>query len=65
VSCDKNNTGLRAIDLIAHVNLHTDADGEPLLRPRIHSTKGMSPDTAYRLLLGKDGTRVTLKVIPK
>ncbi len=69
-----NVAGIRDGDIITAIRHHTDIDGNPLVgpdkngkdapMPRIYSTKGMAVEEANRLLLGKQGTRVTLMVIP-
>ena len=56
--------GIRAGDIITHIELKTDAAGNSLPKAKVISTKGMSVDDAYDLFLGKEGTRVTLTVIP-
>jgi len=56
--------GIRAGDLITHITVHTYPDGEPLPKPQVHSTRGMTAEQCYRLLLGKQGTRVTVTIAP-
>jgi len=55
--------GIRSGDLITHIRVTTNANGEPLERPIEHSTKGMTAEQARKLLLGKSGTVVTVRVI--
>jgi hypothetical protein len=56
--------GLRGGDLILEIQLNTDRSGKPLAEPLIVSTKGLSVERAYELLLGDYGTQVILRVLP-
>ena len=55
-------SGLRAGDVILDIIVEHDAGGH--FAPRRFSTKGMSVARASELLLGPEGTRVTLRVVP-
>jgi hypothetical protein len=58
--------GLRSGDVITHITVYqegTDREGNATRTPEVFSTKGMSVEEAYKLLLGKRGTTVSLKVI--
>jgi carboxyl-terminal processing protease len=59
-----HKAGIRAGDIITQIQLKTDAAGNPLPKAKVISTKGMSVDEAYDLFLSKEGTSVTLTVIP-
>jgi hypothetical protein len=59
-----HKAGLRGGDLITHIRLYHDEYGSRLPEPRKLSTKGMTVEQAEQLLLGREGTRVTLTVIP-
>jgi hypothetical protein len=56
--------GLRAGDLITHINVDTDKAGKPLARPRVVPTQGLFAEQADEVFLGMHGTRVKLRVIP-
>lgn len=55
--------GIRGGDLITHITSDRDFAGRQLEQPREYSTKGMTPEQAYELFLGKHGTAFTLKVL--
>ena len=58
------NAGIRAGDIITSIRLTTDFDGKPLPEPKVYSTNGMSVERAYKLIVGPEGTPITLTVIP-
>jgi hypothetical protein len=58
-----HKAGIGAGDLITHIQVDTNAWGEPLPKPAVFSTKGMSVQEAGELLVGARGTRVRLTII--
>jgi hypothetical protein len=56
--------GIRAGDLITHIEMHTDKRGRPLAKPLVLSTKGMTVEQAEKHFLGEEGTRIKLRVVP-
>jgi hypothetical protein len=56
--------GIRAGDLITHIEMHTDKLGKPLAKPLVLSTKGMTVHEAEKHFLGEEGTRIKLRVVP-
>jgi len=56
--------GIRAGDLVTHIRSTMRPNGESLPEATDLPTKGMSVEDAERLLLGRKGTRVTLRVVP-
>lgn len=58
------DAGLRAGDLIAYICLPEDRDGNILTEPLFVTTRGMSVERASELFIGRDGSLLTLGVIP-
>lgn len=54
--------GLLAGDLITEIVRETDGKGKPLDSPEVTSTKGMETADAVKLILGKPGTKLKLKI---
>jgi C-terminal peptidase prc len=47
-------------DIITTIVRETDSEGNPLAKPEVLSTKGMSTEDAVKKIIGKEGTRVKL-----
>jgi carboxyl-terminal processing protease len=56
------SAGIKTDDLITKIIREVDAEGEPLSKPDIVSTKGMSSDDAVKKIKGKPGTKVKLVI---
>jgi hypothetical protein len=56
--------GIRGGDLITAIELETDDNGDPLPKRKVISTKDMSVEEAEKLFLGKEVSRLILRVIP-
>jgi carboxyl-terminal processing protease len=54
--------GLVAGDLITEITVDTNKKGEPLDKPEVISTKGMETTDAVKIIVGKAGTKVKLKI---
>lgn len=56
--------GIRAGDLITHIEMATDKIGRPLAKPVVLSTYGMTVEEAEKHFLGEAGTRIKLRIVP-
>jgi C-terminal peptidase prc len=54
--------GLKAGDWITSIRREVDANGKPLDKPEVTSTKGMKVQDAVKIILGKPGTKVKIMV---
>jgi len=54
--------GLLAGDLITEIILENDKEGKPLDKPEVISTKGMETTDAVKIIVGKTGTKLKLKI---
>jgi C-terminal peptidase prc len=54
--------GLLAGDLITEIILENDKEGKPLDKPEVISTKGMETTDAVKIIVGKPGTKLKLKI---
>jgi hypothetical protein len=59
-----HKAGIRAGDLITHIRIDRDHDNNPLPEPRIYSTRGMTIERAFQLIMGPPETSITLTIIP-
>lgn len=51
-----------ANDIITHIIREVDSDGNPLTKPEVIPTKGMTTEQAVTKILGKPGTKVKIQV---
>lgn len=54
--------GMYEGDLITSIVREVGSDGEPLAKPEVISTKGMTTEDAVKKILGKEGTKIKLIV---
>jgi C-terminal peptidase prc len=49
-------------DIITHIIREVDSEGKPLSQAEVLSTKGMSTEDAVKKIVGKEGTKVKIRV---
>jgi hypothetical protein len=57
-----HKAGIGAGDLVTHLRILNDAEGNPLAEPKLVSTQGMTPKEAEALILGRWGTPIGLVI---